>query len=241
VILEAWSLHKPVVTSDVPALRELVEGAGGGVTCLRRPAELADALVAVLRDPSRARRLGAAGHRAWARRYTPAAVAARLERVYESVLNEGLKRTSTYFPAKARGDEDCALPAEVKVRSGELERILDETLPPLGKASQGLNEGVRVERMHHDGRIVLSQETRDGRALRAMVEDGDAGTKVGHQLRRQTEPGEKIKSTIELQGQIGDVDVLEISGDVGIATEREHANRIVRSHEPRRESAATAG
>jgi len=85
VVLEAWSVGTPVLTSDIPALRELVESAGGGWTAPREPAALADAIVRALVDPDELARRGERGRAAWAERYTPAAVAARFASLYEEL------------------------------------------------------------------------------------------------------------------------------------------------------------
>ena len=84
VVLEAWSLRKPVVVSDIPPLRELVDKAGGGVAVPRDPRSLAQALSGLLADPERLHTLGEAGHSYWRNHFTVAAVARRLEEVYAS-------------------------------------------------------------------------------------------------------------------------------------------------------------
>jgi glycosyltransferase involved in cell wall biosynthesis len=81
-ILEAWSAGIPVLTSDIPALRELVGRAGGG-RCVARSADaLARGLIEMLSSPDQLRALGALGHRTWQTRYTPSAVAASHEAMY---------------------------------------------------------------------------------------------------------------------------------------------------------------
>jgi glycosyltransferase involved in cell wall biosynthesis len=84
VVLEAQAAGLPVVTSDLPVLREFLSP---GEDCLMVPAgdapRLADALVAVVRDAGLRERLAALG-RATAARFTWAAAAEAHERVYAS-------------------------------------------------------------------------------------------------------------------------------------------------------------
>jgi glycosyltransferase-like protein len=84
VVLEAQAAGLPVVTSDLPVLREFLSP---GEDCLMVPAgdapRLADALVAAVRDAGLRERLAALG-RATAARFTWAAAAEAHERVYAS-------------------------------------------------------------------------------------------------------------------------------------------------------------
>ena len=73
-ILEAWSARTPVLVTDIPPLRELVEGSGGGLTIERRADAIAVALARCLADPDGLRRMGDAGWEEWSRRYTIDAV-----------------------------------------------------------------------------------------------------------------------------------------------------------------------
>jgi glycosyltransferase involved in cell wall biosynthesis len=77
VVLEAWSAGTPVVVSDIPSLRELVDGAG--VIAARTGEAFAEAIVDALSKPE----LAAAGRDRLRSRYTPAAVTARVEAAYE--------------------------------------------------------------------------------------------------------------------------------------------------------------
>jgi phosphatidylinositol alpha-1,6-mannosyltransferase len=84
VLLEAWSVGTPVITSDLPTLRELMAASGGGVTVAREPRALAAAIAALLSDHSQRHRLGQAGHAFWAKGNTPDAVARWHESLYAS-------------------------------------------------------------------------------------------------------------------------------------------------------------
>jgi glycosyltransferase involved in cell wall biosynthesis len=84
-ILEAWSLGKPVLTSDIASLQELVDRSGGGMAVPRRPQALADAIAGLLAEPRRLRAMGEAGRAFWAAHHTVEAVADWHERLYASL------------------------------------------------------------------------------------------------------------------------------------------------------------
>jgi glycosyltransferase involved in cell wall biosynthesis len=84
--LEAWSAGTPVLASDVPPLRELVEKTGGGLVVVREPRALAEVITELLMSPERLRSLGEAGRRAWERDFTVRAVSTRLEDIYGRAL-----------------------------------------------------------------------------------------------------------------------------------------------------------
>jgi len=72
VILEAYACAVPVISTDVGACREMIEGRtpadraigpSGFVTRVATPSETASALVALTRDPKLRRRMGAAGRK----------------------------------------------------------------------------------------------------------------------------------------------------------------------------------
>jgi glycosyltransferase involved in cell wall biosynthesis len=81
-ILEAWSVGTPVLTSDIPTLVELVDGASAGRHVARQPEAIARALIEMLDDPERLREMGARGRDAWTQRFTLDAVARRHEETY---------------------------------------------------------------------------------------------------------------------------------------------------------------
>ena len=82
VFLEAWSLKTPVVTSDLPPVRELIESAGGGLAVPRDPERVGRAIRELLDDPEASARMGEAGYVFWKQGYTPAAVARWHEDLY---------------------------------------------------------------------------------------------------------------------------------------------------------------
>ncbi|HET8777902.1 MAG TPA: glycosyltransferase, partial [Candidatus Limnocylindria bacterium] len=77
----------PVVASDFPQVREVVEGAGCGVVVdTRRPAEIARAINDVLADPDEARAMGERGRRAVQERFNWATSAQALLDVYRRLV-----------------------------------------------------------------------------------------------------------------------------------------------------------
>jgi glycosyltransferase involved in cell wall biosynthesis len=87
LILEAMAVGVPLVTTDLPLLREVVDD--GQTALLSRPedpADLARAMLRLLRDPALANRMVAAQTRAFAEHFDPPLLAARYEALYQSVL-----------------------------------------------------------------------------------------------------------------------------------------------------------
>jgi phosphatidylinositol alpha-1,6-mannosyltransferase len=82
VLLEAWSLRTPVVTSDLPPLRELIESSGGGLAVPRDPERVGRAILELLEHRDVSARMGEAGHAFWKQGHTPDAVARRHEALY---------------------------------------------------------------------------------------------------------------------------------------------------------------
>jgi glycosyltransferase involved in cell wall biosynthesis len=76
----------PVVASDFPQVREIVEGAGCGlVVDTRHPAEIAGAIDRILADPEAARAMGERGRRAVEERFNWSTAARALIDVYARV------------------------------------------------------------------------------------------------------------------------------------------------------------
>jgi phosphatidyl-myo-inositol alpha-mannosyltransferase len=85
VLVEAMAAGLPVVASDIPGYREVVRhGIEGVLVAPRDPVDLAGAVVGLLRDPGRAREMGAAG-RERAKRYSWDTVVGELEEIYRQV------------------------------------------------------------------------------------------------------------------------------------------------------------
>jgi glycosyltransferase involved in cell wall biosynthesis len=85
VVAEAWSVRRPVVTSDIPVLRELVDRSHGGLAVPRDHQAIATAIRGLLRDPTRAEAMGRAGFKLWRDEYRPEAVARRHLEVYAAL------------------------------------------------------------------------------------------------------------------------------------------------------------
>jgi len=91
-ILEAMSMSLPVVATRIPGCAALVRhGVTGLLAEPGDPAELARALVQVLRDPKRGRAMGAAGRRRVEDRYTLDRFIARMQALYETEARRGIE------------------------------------------------------------------------------------------------------------------------------------------------------
>jgi glycosyltransferase involved in cell wall biosynthesis len=86
VYTEAWSLGKPVVAADIPAVREVVADGQDGCLAPPEPAALADRLAALLLNPAQAAAMGARGLEKVAARFSWPRLAAQTEQVYRQVL-----------------------------------------------------------------------------------------------------------------------------------------------------------
>lgn len=83
---EAMALARPVVATDVIGTRDVVvPGVTGVLTPPRDPQALADATLALLRDPERARAYGRAGRARAAERYTIERMARETAQLYEAL------------------------------------------------------------------------------------------------------------------------------------------------------------
>lgn len=80
--LEAWTAGLPVIAGDIAPLREVVREGVDGLHVANEPRAIAGAILALLGDPERARRMGAAGRERLAREFSWTAVARRTEAAY---------------------------------------------------------------------------------------------------------------------------------------------------------------
>ncbi len=85
--LEAWSAGLPVIAGDIAPLREVVREGIDGLHVRNEPRAIADAVLALLRDPERARRMGAAGRERLFREFSWPAVAKRTEAAYVAAVS----------------------------------------------------------------------------------------------------------------------------------------------------------
>jgi phosphatidylinositol alpha-1,6-mannosyltransferase len=90
VYIEAMRHRVPVIASVYDAGREVnVDGVTGFNVELDRPAQLADAVVQLLREPDRARAMGEAGHARWRDDFRYGAFAVRLNHALSGFLDLG--------------------------------------------------------------------------------------------------------------------------------------------------------
>jgi glycosyltransferase involved in cell wall biosynthesis len=80
--LEAWSAGLPVIAGDIPPLREVVREGIDGLHVANEPRAIAGAILDLLSDPDRARRMGAAGRERLEREFSWLAVGKRTESAY---------------------------------------------------------------------------------------------------------------------------------------------------------------
>jgi glycosyltransferase involved in cell wall biosynthesis len=98
-ILEAWSVGTPVLTSDIPPLVELVEGASAGRHVARQPEAIAQTLIEMLDNRERLAEMGARGREAWNQRFTLDAVSRRHEETYVLARRDGMAFAADRAPA----------------------------------------------------------------------------------------------------------------------------------------------
>jgi glycosyltransferase involved in cell wall biosynthesis len=80
--LEAWYAWRPVIAGDIPPLREVVRDRVDGLVVAQDPDAIARAILTLLGDPVRARRMGESGRFRLQERWTWELVAERTERAY---------------------------------------------------------------------------------------------------------------------------------------------------------------
>jgi glycosyltransferase involved in cell wall biosynthesis len=123
LVLEAMALGAPLVTTDLPLLRELVEPGRTALVCPPDdPAALARRIVELLVDADLARSMAAAQAAATAGRFDPALLARRWEEIYAEVLAERLaagRQARVLQPAGGRGGVRRAAVRGPERRPGE--------------------------------------------------------------------------------------------------------------------------
>ena len=87
VLLEAMTYGRPVVATSLPTTREaIIDGETGLLAEPGNPQALADAILKCLQNPSLAERLGVQARRHVAQRFSRAAHAEQMMRIYDEVL-----------------------------------------------------------------------------------------------------------------------------------------------------------
>lgn len=89
-LFEYMAAGLPVIASDFPLWREVVEGSGCGICVAPSDAEAAgEAAAFLINDPERAQRMGACGRRAVEERYNWAIEKEQLFSLYKELINSG--------------------------------------------------------------------------------------------------------------------------------------------------------
>ncbi len=86
VVLEAWSLGKPVVVGDIAYLRSLVRHEQDGLLVAHEPGKIAAAIGRIIDDPTWAAKLGQAGKQRVEQEFTREVVIDRTEALYQRLL-----------------------------------------------------------------------------------------------------------------------------------------------------------
>jgi glycosyltransferase involved in cell wall biosynthesis len=84
--LEAWYAWRPVIAGDIPPLREVIRDGVDGLIVAQEPHAIARAILTLLGDTQRARRMGESGRFRLQERWTWDLVAERTERAYEAAM-----------------------------------------------------------------------------------------------------------------------------------------------------------
>jgi glycosyltransferase involved in cell wall biosynthesis len=86
VFTEAWSLGKPVIGGDIPAVRTVIEEGQDGLLAPQQPGAIAAHILELLAHPTLRIEMGQRGQRKVNARYTWPRLAEQTEAVYERVL-----------------------------------------------------------------------------------------------------------------------------------------------------------
>ena len=84
--LEAWYAWRPIIAGDIPPIREIVRDGRDGLLVSQDPHAIARAILVLLGDPLRARRMGESGRFRLQEKWTWELVAERTERAYEAAV-----------------------------------------------------------------------------------------------------------------------------------------------------------
>jgi glycosyltransferase involved in cell wall biosynthesis len=86
VYTEAWSLGKPVIGCNIPAVAEVITDGVDGYLVAQEPHQIAEKIIDLFLYPSQAQAMGAAGKQKVESRYTWQKIADRTQQVYQQVL-----------------------------------------------------------------------------------------------------------------------------------------------------------
>jgi len=103
VTLEAMALGTPVVATDLASLREqIVHGSSGYLVPLGDAHRMADSVVALLRDPARARAMSARARRRVEERFSAPQMAEQTQALYVEMLARGRAAAPQPVPLRSR-------------------------------------------------------------------------------------------------------------------------------------------
>jgi glycosyltransferase involved in cell wall biosynthesis len=86
VYLEAWSLSKPVIGCNIPAVAEIITNGVNGYLVSQSPEQIGDRICYLLLNPMQAKTMGQAGQHKVKIRYTWNKLAELTEQAYQRVL-----------------------------------------------------------------------------------------------------------------------------------------------------------
>lgn len=86
VYTEAWSLSKPVIGGNIPAISEVIDDGENGFLVNQRPEEIADRIIHLISDESLAIKMGLSGKRKIDERFTWDVLGKLTENVYKTIL-----------------------------------------------------------------------------------------------------------------------------------------------------------
>jgi len=88
VLVEAWAMKKPVIGSNIPALREIITDDSDGFIVDPTPVQIAERITYLLDHPDIARLMGEKGYQKVNRYYTWDRLARKTEEIYSEVLSQ---------------------------------------------------------------------------------------------------------------------------------------------------------
>ncbi len=86
VYLEAWQMGKPVISGDIPLLKELVDENIDGLVSSQHPEQVANAINTIMADPVLKKTMGLNGLKKVEELYTWPVVARKLARIFQELL-----------------------------------------------------------------------------------------------------------------------------------------------------------
>lgn len=86
VYTEAWSLARPVIGCNIPAVAEVIKNGVDGFLVDQQPDQVADCIKLLLQNPGQAQIMGEAGRRKVMERYTWERLALHTEQVYQQIV-----------------------------------------------------------------------------------------------------------------------------------------------------------